>query len=372
MLLNSKSTGEFYRGKRQKIGFAFILTVIAIAIVVFMVMTFYGLQKYIVITNDGIKLDIPMINGGMSYMSKDDDGNVIIEYEDVDAELVIGEADYSNVMSVAGQDLDEVNAYFISAGSVNESTVSGYVNSHEDCKAVVLELKPSSGMLAWKTDVEFADAYGLNGSTELKPIINSLKDKDIYVAAQLNCFVDSALASHYSHMILTTDSGMQYTNGAGVWLDPFNSDLRSYIISLCRELANMGVDEIILNNVKIPEADVYNYVFSASTSTKPTAVSAVSGFVLDVTRALKSCGARISVRCDSETALMVGEDLSTGQNAEVLFKVFDRVYCYTTPDRVTELSQCAGDLIEIGDADTRFVPVCSGEIPNTPSWVYSD
>lgn len=372
MLLNSKSKGEFYRGKRQKVGFAVVLAVIAIAILVFLVMTFYGLQKYIVITNDGIKLDIPFINGGMSYMSKDDDGNVIIEYEDVDAELVIGEADYSNVLSTAGEDLDDINAYFISAANVNESTVTSYVDSIADCKGVVLELKPSTGKLAWKTDVEFADAYGLNGQTELKPIVDMLKDKDIYVAAQINCFVDNTLASHYSQMILTTDSGMQYSNGTGTWLDPYNSDLRSYIISLCREIANMGVDEIILNNVKIPEADVYTYEFSASTSTAPTAVSAVSGFALDVTRALKNCGAKVSVRCDSETALMVGEDLATGQNAEVLFKVFDRVYCFTSTDRVAELSECAGDLIEVGDAGTRFVPVCSGAKPDSPSWVYSD
>ena len=372
MSLNSKSTGEFYRGKRQKVGFAVVITAIAIAIIVFMVMTFYGLQKYIVVTNEGIKLDIPFINGGASIMSKDDEGNVRIEYEKVDAELVIGEPDYSNVLSSAGEDLSEINAYFVSAGNVNESTINNYVASLEDCKALVLELKPANGNLAWKSKVEFAKAYGLNGSTDLKPIINALKDKDIYVAAQINCLVDSTLASHYSQMVLTTESGTQYSNAAGIWLDPFNSDLRSYIISICRELANMGVDEIILNNLKIPDADINTYAFSASTTTAPTAVSAVSGFALDVTRALKNCGAKISVRCDSETALMVGEDLSTGQNAEVLFKVFDRIYCFTDATKATELSQCATDLIEVGDVGTRFVPVYSGQKPDTPSWVCSD
>ena len=85
LLLNSKSSGEFYRGKRKKVGIAVILVAILIVFVVFAAMMFYGLQQYIVVTNDGIKLDIPFINGGASVMTQDDDGNVIIEYEDVDA-----------------------------------------------------------------------------------------------------------------------------------------------------------------------------------------------------------------------------------------------------------------------------------------------
>ena len=52
-LLNGNTNGEFYRGKHKKAGPALIITVIAIIIIVFLVMTFYGLQKYIVVTNDG-------------------------------------------------------------------------------------------------------------------------------------------------------------------------------------------------------------------------------------------------------------------------------------------------------------------------------
>lgn len=372
MLLNSKSSGEFYRGKRKKVGLAVILVAILIVFVVFAAMMFYGLQKYIVVTNDGIKLDIPFINGGASVMTQDDDGNVIIEYEEVPAELVVGEADYSNVMASAGDGLKEFKAGFISAGNLSESAVTSYLEAHEEFNAIILDLKPAAGNLPYKSSVEFAEAYGLNGQTELEPIISALKEKKIYVAAQVSCLVDSALSSHYSQMILTTEDGSQYSDGTGTWLNPYNSDLRSYIIDICRELASMGVDEIIFQNLKIPAADVSTYAFSASTSTPPTAVSAVSGFALDVTRALKSSGTKVSVRCDSEAALISGEDPSTGQNAELLFKVFDRVYCFTSVDKVGELSEGTGELIEVGDAGTRFVPMCTGETPDTPSWVYVD
>lgn len=370
--LNGNTNGEFYRGKHKKVGPALIITIIAIIIVVFLVMTFYGLQKYIVVTNDGIKLDIPFINGGASFMSADDDGNVTIKYEKVDAELVVGEADYSNVASSAGEGLEPIKAGFISAGNVSESAAKSYAENLGDKNAVVLELKPSSGMLAWKTGVEFADAYGLNGTTELKPVISAFKEKNIYVIAQLQCLVDNTLSSHYSQMILKTSDGSEYTDGSGTWLDPYNSDLKSYIIALCRELSDMGVDEIVLQNVKIPSADTVTFAFSASTSTEPTPVSAVSGFALDVTRALKSCKAKISVRCDSEVALSSGEDAATGQNAELFFKLFDRVYCVTDAGRASELSSVSERLIEVGSTDARFVPMYSGEGSQSGSRVSLD
>ena len=371
-MLNSKSSGEFYRGKRKKVGVAVILVAILIVFVVFAAMMFYGLQKYIVVTNDGIKLDIPFINGGASVMTQDDDGNVIIEYEPVDAELVVGEADYSNVMATAGDGLEKFKAGFISAGNITESGVTSYVEAHEDINAIILDVKPAAGTLPYKSEVEFATAYGLNGQTELEPVISALKEKKIYVAAQVSCLVDNGLSSHYSQMILSTEDGSQYSDGIGTWLNPYNSDLRSYVIEICRELASMGVDEIIFTNLKVPGADVNTYAFSASTSTPPTAISAVSGFALDVTRALKSSNVKLSVRCDSEAALVSGEDPATGQNAELLFKVFDRVFCYTAIDKVGTLSDGAEKLIEVGNVDTRFVPMCTGETPDTPSWVFVD
>lgn len=368
-LLNGNTNGEFYRGKRKRVGPAIIVTAIAIIVIVFLVMTFYGLQKYIVVTNDGIKLDIPFLNGGASFMAQDDEGNVAVEYEQVNAELVVGEADYSNVAASAGEGLEAIKAGFISAGNISEASAQSFAEDLGDKNAVVLDLKPSSGTLAWKTGVEFADAYGLNGTTELAPIITALKEKNIYVIAQLSCFVDNSLSEHYSQMILKTADGAEYSDESGTWLDPYNSDLKSYIIALCRELSNMGVDELLLKNVQIPAADTVTYAFNASTTTEPTPISAVSGFALDVTRALRSCAAKVSVRCDSETALSTGEDAATGQNAELFFKVFDRVYCVTDAGRASELCSAVAPLIEVGTADARFVPMYSGDGTNSGSRV---
>ena len=52
---------EFYRGKRKKTGPSLIITIIVLAVIAFVVLLFYGLQKYIVITNDGLSLELPIL-----------------------------------------------------------------------------------------------------------------------------------------------------------------------------------------------------------------------------------------------------------------------------------------------------------------------
>ena len=81
---------EFYRGKRRKKGPSLIITIIVLAVVAFVVLLFYGLQKYIVITNDGLRLEIPMLMEDAPAQT-DDEGNVTHSFEPVEAELEIGD-----------------------------------------------------------------------------------------------------------------------------------------------------------------------------------------------------------------------------------------------------------------------------------------
>ena len=64
-----------------------------------------------------------------------------------------------------------------------------------------------------------------------------------------------------------------------------------------------------------------------------------------------------------------GIDSVTGQNAEVFFKVFDRVYCSTETDSAAGTVSAAERYVELGDINMRLVPMCSGTAPETTSWV---
>ena len=182
------------------------------------------------------------------------------------------------------------------------------------------------------------------------------------------CFVDNTLASRYTQLTLKTTAGQAYSDASGAWLDPTNATVKSYISSLCSELSKMGVDEIVLLGMRLPEVSGIEFAYSSTSAVKPTPVTAVSGFGISVTRAMRSSSAKMSVQITSSSAFESGGDTVTGQSADILFKVFDRVYYSTESTSAADIVTKCADYVTLGDAKTRVVPICSAA-PGTDCWV---
>ena len=364
------NNSEFYRGKRKKTAPALIATIIILAVIAFVVMLFYGLQKYIVVTNSGLRLEIPFLQeDGQQTARTDDDGEVAVQsFEPVTAQLEIGQADYSNVKASAGEGLSAVKLVYVPASSVTASGVETYLSRSPDATGVLLDVKTVTGMLVWDSQADIAKGYGTAGTVDLASIVASLKEQGKYVAVRMCCFVDNTLASRYTQLALKTSDGQAYSDSNGAWVDPTNATVRSYITSLCSELSKMGVDEIVLLGMRLPEASGLEFSFSSSSAVKPTALTAVSGFGISVTRAMRSASAKMSVQITSSAALQKGGDSVTGQSADILFKVFDRVYYSTESASAADIVTGCSDYIELGDAKMRVVPMCT-EAPATDCWV---
>ena len=361
------SNSEFYRGKRRRSGPAFIISLVVFTLLALTVLLFYGLQKYIVIADSGLRLEIPFLSDG-SASSVDNEP----VFEKVDAELIIGEPDYSNVKATAGAELTELRALFVPADRINADSINSAAQRIGDGNALMLELKPASGMLAYRSGVDTAVSYGTTGTTELAPIVKSLKDKGLYLVASISCCVDDTLADRYPRLTLRTDKGSVYRDEVGTWLDPYAPELRSYIAAICAELSDMGFDEVVLTNIRHPSpSDGTKFVYSGSTTGAPTPMSAVSGFALGVTRALRSDGVKLSAMINGADTIPNGKNDANGQNVELFCKIFDRIYCNCTVDGAAAEYERASRFVEYGEAKYRFVPVCYGVAPTT-CWVKTE
>lgn len=364
------NNSEFYRGKsKKKLAPALIVTVIVLAVIAFIVLLFYGLQKYIVVTNDGLHLEIPFLQEDGAQLTQNDDGVVVQSFEPVNAELEIGQADYSNIKATAGEGLEPVKLVYVPASSVNESGIESCLAKSEKANGVLLDVKTVTGMLVWASDVDVAKGYGTTGTVDLKSIVSDLKEREMYVAVRLCCFVDNTLASRYTQLALRTTDGSAYSDDNGAWLDPTHAVVKSYIAGLCSELSKMGVDEIVLLGMRLPNVAGLEFAFSSTSAVKPTPVTAVSGFGISVTRAMRSASAKLSVQLTSSAALQSGTDSVTGQDAQVMFKVFERVYYQTDSDSAASAVSMAQQFVQLGDAKQRLVPMCYDGAPSTSCWV---
>ena len=378
---------DFYRGRRQRRNYWLIPFILLLGIITMLVVLFYGLQKYAIINDDGVKV---------SFSDSDLDDNVVPEstetetltFETVVPEILFEAPDYSRIEATAGKRVRPLRAIYLKAEEINLESLQEAAGKLVDGNALMLEMKPRSGQLVWNSSSSIAVSYGLSTDNEFSnslpdviPLLKEREDgKDIYMVAQISCFVDNLLATRSTQYALRTEAGLNYTDDFGMWLDPYNSELRNYIVELIRELYAMGFDEVVLADVMHPVVEAVQnsegeyvkakFVYSREMSTEPDPVTAICGFAVYVANEMKDRTGLLSIYTDSPQSL-VRNNPDSGQNAVLFMKIYDRVFYRTDRYTYTFNLQDMEGSVPYGNVHDRFVPVVINLIPHdNSSWVY--
>ena len=339
---------DVYRARRSRGKVWPVLLWILAGLIVLAVILFYTGQKYIVYGSDGsLHVVFPIMETPAPVT---EDG----QPETVDTELVLEDPDYSGIISDAGKDLSELHAQYLTADKI---TPEGLTRAAASVKAaggnaLVLQMKSPGGTLSWKSGVSEASAYGVNGTAELADAIRTVKEQNIYLVAVVSTCVDSLMAERYAATAQQTASGSAYTDSSGGWVDPYNTFTRTYLVSLCKELRELGFDEVAFSYLQQPLAAAeLKYADQTGSPSRTDAVVALAKYL----RAnLTATGLRVSAIVSADSILQKQAELS-GQDMTVLPKLLDRVCVFATADNVSTLqSAIAAD--SSFDAATRFVP----------------
>ena len=386
---------EFYRGQKKRRNYALIPFVVGLALVMLVVVAFYGLQKYVVITKDGVDVVLPgeegqsgaLLPGEEPAAPEDGQNSKLREFEAVPTDLIFDEPDYSRVTARAGRSAKPLRAIYIAAEDVNRDNLLARADQLNSGNALVLEMKPRSGYLLWVSQAEQAQKYTLYVENQLTANMDAMirelrsyaeeAEKEIWLVAQISCCVDGLLATRAPDFALRTASGADYADETGYWLDPYNPELRKYIIELVRELYDLGFDEVILADVMHPVPETkegetpMTFLYTREMSAAPSPINAICGFALYLANQLEDRpeGKLLSIYLDTPRSL-VRYDEGTGQNGVLFFKLYDRIYYRT--DRYTytyNFNDIEGN-VTLGSANDRFVPVVINYLPDNSSWVY--
>ena len=367
---------EFYKGKRKRRNYAVLPFLAGLAVIAVLLVLFYGMQKYAVISKDGVSIRLPILEDGQSS-TVDSEGHVIREFEQVSVPLVFEEADYSYVRSKAGQYAPPVRAIFVPAENVNPNKIIEYAARLVAGNALMLEMKPRSGQTLWESHTHMAEAYSLtmqNDITAAMPeMIQTLKEKNIYLVAQISCCLDELLPTRTTAYCIHTEMGLNYTDGLGTWLDAYNLDMRTWIAEMVRELWDLGFDEVVLRDVAHPSlAEAVPLLYTREISTPRSSAAAVCGLAAAVADQLYDRDGKVlSIWCNTREAL-VRDDLTTGQNAVLFMSLYDRVYLdtdkFTYPYNVEDIES----RVTTGSVYDRLVPVVINYIPDNSSWILVD
>lgn len=168
---------------------------------------------------------------------------------------------------------------------------------------VILPMKTADGALGYVSALPLAaDAGASSGDSDRNEVLRALNDTPgLYTVAQVSCLRDSALVREEPGLSLHRVSGSPWLDESRQgWLDPAQPQVQSYLIGLCRELAQLGFDEILLTDCGFPtQGDLDSLrAVEEKEETLETFCRQLQGALADTPVTLSVMGQRDSVTAD--------------------------------------------------------------------------
>jgi len=126
---------------------------------------------------------------------------------------------------------------------------------------VIIELKDDEGYLYYNSNLKNArncKAISSNAIKNLSSAIAKLRENNISVTAKINCFSDRIATDIKDAAVkYQGETGGKWLddykeNGGKSWLNPYSDTACDYLLSIAKELTDMGVDNILLASLRFP------------------------------------------------------------------------------------------------------------------------
>ncbi len=196
-----------------------------------------------------------------------------------------------------------------------------------ELNGVVIDVKGDRGWIPYRTQLPLALKAGAQGPVIIKEfdqMLAELKAKGIYTVARIVVFKDNVLAHHRPDLaVIDTRTGQPWLDNEGLaWVDPFREEVWDYAISIAREAAEKGFDEIQFDYVRFPTDGKLGLARYARPNTRETRLPAVMGFLARARKELAPTGVFVAADIFGYTAFNEN-DTDIGQRVEELAPYLD-------------------------------------------------
>lgn len=294
-----------------------LLAVLLIAGVVFMIV----MGDYITYTRDGMEIHWPWLPQESSAPPVFSDP-VVIESDDM---VVTVEPTPEPTPTPAPEPVyDPLAAVTVTVGQLQNGTAAQAVTGAGG-SALVVEMKAADGKLAWQSQTELAASLNANAAdnSAADAIRELAQNGNLYLVARVHCFKDQNLVNAGIGTLLTPWGNVWYDFYGARWSSPANRQAADYLSALCLDLADMGFDEILLDDAGYPWQGEVN-VLATDDSRPEDRTVPVAAFLQRIAGELKEKDVRLSVYVYEE--LLTDEEVYSGLTASVLAQNAGRVW----------------------------------------------
>lgn len=139
------------------------------------------------------------------------------------------------------------------AGSTNNmNNLIDLVDSTE-LNTMVIDIKNDSGEITYKMDNEVAKEIGATVGyiSNIEDLVAKLKDKGIYLIARIVAFKDPILAEKKPELSIKNADGSIFRDKSKLaWVNPYKKEVWEYLVSLGKDAAELGFDEIQFDYIR--------------------------------------------------------------------------------------------------------------------------
>lgn len=237
------------------------LGVLALVLLVVWLCWMVWLQRYIVFTRDGVVFDF-----GRSTLDLADKEAATAPPQDTMAmHIQILEGDEAQAQQA--QSAQPIQGVYADTELLSEDFDLALENLSdlEPGTAVMLDVKSKFGNFYYTTSMQGAGQSAAVDAGQMDALIKDLAGRDVYLIARLPAFRDSAFAQANQDCGLALDSGILWTDEEQCyWLDPASQTVVSNLVQICRELRQLGFDEVVFTDFRIPDSGSIAYSAAAS------------------------------------------------------------------------------------------------------------
>lgn len=349
-----------YRGTSRGRKLAKTLFIVLVVLLLFAAAGYLYLQRYLVYSADGVYLDLPFLRTD-EKPAPNGDGTDLPPVQVAQPE--------KPETPPPPERPDRIRAVLADPEALSEAGLSEPLRNRfaeSGANTLILTMKAEGGSLGFFSQTELAVGAGVS-QTDLAvndAIRAAAKEPELWLVAKISCFRDNAIPKYKHKLSIMTGSGYRWydTEYTG-WMNPYSEEAQEYLIALAKELAELGFDEILLENCGFPVRGKVSYISYGANASTPFS-DVIDDFLGRMEAALSEFPVAISVLTDAET-VQNGKNPASGHTLALLTAKADRIYVPCKEEEIPALSaavrQAAPDA-----ADGFFVAVVP-EVPDTAS-----
>lgn len=303
-----------YGGYRGRTRAQSVARTVAGVLVIVLVLIVAGLligQRYIVYTDDGVRLDIPFLREEATMPP--DVASVSVEI------LPRPEED----PGPAAQPVpDTTRAVFMTVDELESGGAASLAQL--GANTVVLDMKREDGTLGYVSTLPLAQQVDAE-TDRVSGLIQTLHEAELYVVARVSCFRDDALGRR-DEFALLTNSGYRWNyDPVGLyWVNPYHQPVQEYVAGVVGELAALGFDEVLLDNCGYPTQGELGWLRQGDSYDPDRLDTVVEAFETLACQAAEGTDTVVSFCADA--AVLDGTDTRSGLTLQQLNRMDGRVW----------------------------------------------